>query len=237
MTININSAAFKAALDTMNANQMADMLRAMTFGHFVRQQRAQLYAAVPLLAGVNPYVPAASQTLTLPDDAKATTMARVYARVGTAACGPVIVDNPDSFVATTPAAGHCTIAATGDLIFNAADAWTSIDVLYHPAIYDVIEVTMPVVGNAIAWPPSGVAAAQEALFLMEAEGVLPANGHKLIIDAPAAAQVTANHACLNLAKSSVLLTAGDAWTSVRLKMAVAPFLDINALLETTSNFF
>jgi hypothetical protein len=238
MTININSAAFKAALDTMNANQMADMLRSMTFGHFVRQAKCQIIgnsaagsANLIAAAAVNPYVVAAAQSIALPDDAKASVVARAYGRVGTATSVYLTVDNPDT-TTTGPSAGHIQINPNGDLMLNATDAWTLVEVTYHPAIYDVVEVTLPVVSNAIVWPTT----LPLALFLMEAEGLAPTD-NKLIIDAPASTETTAKHACLNLLKTQVLFTSGDAFTSARLKMAVLPTVDINALLEATSNFY
>jgi hypothetical protein len=233
MTININPIAGKAALDTAPPQQLADLFRAIALGHFIRAMPTPLRGAIPSVAGVNPYVVASAYCITLPDDAKAHSLFRVYARAGTATVGYLTVDNPDSVAANTaPITKHVNITATGDIIFFGADAWTSVDVLYLPEKYDVVEVTLPVVTNAILLP----ATQGEALFILEAQALVGTTIGSKIVDPPGTAVAT-GHAALDLGKLNVEFAAADAVTSARVKYAVAASIDINAFLETTSNYF
>ena len=233
MTVNINPAAAKASLDQAPPQQIADLFRAMGLGHFIRAMPTPLRAVVPSAVTVNPYVAASVLCITLPDDAKAHSLFRVYARSGTAAAGPLTVDNPDTYVANgNPATLHCTVAPTGDLIFHGADAWTSIDLLYLPEKYDVFEVTLPVVSNDILLPSGN----GEALFILEAQALVGTSIGNKIVDPPGTA-VAAGHAALDLAKLNAVFNAADAVTSARVKYAALATIDINSFLETANVYF
>lgn len=232
MTININAAAGKAALDAPLPQQMADMMKSMGFGHFVRSMPIRLIGLVPGAAASNPYVAAAALPVTLPDDAKAALIHRAYARAGTGTLAALTIDTPDpTGAAAAPAAGHCAISPSGDLVFNGTDAFTSVDVLYLPEKYEVMEFILPVASNALTLPTGfgGV------LLLLEAEGLLPTDA-KLIVDAPATS-VAAGHAALNAAKTSVAFNSAAAFTSARVKVAVQASIDLNAFLTQTQVYF
>jgi len=124
------------------------------------------------------------------------------------------------------------IGPTGDLMLLGTDAYTSVDVLYLPEKYDVVEVTLPVVTNAMLLP----ATQGEALFLLEVQATVGTSIGTKIVDPPGTA-VAAGHAALDLAKLNCVFAAGDAVTSARVKYAIAASIDINAFLETASVYF
>jgi hypothetical protein len=233
MTISVNASALKAALNSASPGVLADMFRAMGLGDFVRSMPTRLRNKNPGAVATNPYVAAAAQCLTLPDDAKALFIYRAYARVGTGTAGPLTIDSADAYTANAnPAASHIVVGPTGDLLMHGADAWTSIDVVYLPEKYDIKESTLPVTAGNTTWTPP--ASFGEVLSVLEVEAILPTDT-KLIVDPPGTAPA-AGHAALDLAKATVQFHAADAVTSARVKYAVASAIDVDALLEAVSNF-
>lgn len=235
MTINISTSAGKASLDTAPAGQIADLLRAMSFGHFVRAMPARLVGLVPVAATVNPYVNASAQSVPLPDDAKAAFIFRAYGRAGSGTLAALTIDTPDpTGAAANPSAGHIAFSPNGDIVVNAGDAWTALDVLYMPEKYDVVELTLPVgSSNTTLVLPTSL---PPVLFLMEAEGTAPTDA-KLIVDAAGTPTPGAGHAALDAGKLNVIFHGATGYTQARVKLAVAASLDLNAFLESTSNFF
>ncbi len=233
MTININPIAGKASLDTAPPQQVPDLLRAIAFGHFVRAMPTALRAVLPTTGGTNPYVLATNATITLPDDAKAHSIFRAYGRVGTAAAGPLTVDNPDTYSATVAlTTKNIAVTPTGDIALLSTDAYTSVDLLYLPEKYDAYEVTLPVASNDILLPT----AQGEVIFIMEVQALVGTTIGNKIVDPPGTAPGT-GHAALDLAKLNCVFNAGDAVTSARVKYATAAIIDVNAFLETVSNYF
>lgn len=237
MAITINSTAGKAALDTSPPQQVFDLLRAMAFGHLVRAMPTPRRGVAPSLAGVNPYVAAANASIILPDDAKAHSIFRAYGRAsGSAALGPLTVANPDGYAANgAVTTKNIEVAPTGDIMLLGTDLYTSVDLLYLPEKYDVVELTIPVTtANTILMPTTF----GEILFLLEVQAVTGTTIGTKIVDPPlATAPVTAGHASLDLGKLNVLFTVADAVTSARVKFAVAATIDIDAFLTSTSVYF
>lgn len=229
MTISTVATALKAALNLMTPAQMADMLRSMQFGNMVRALPTYLFKQAVSIAAANPYIVATAQSITLPDDAKGLVILYAIGRAGAGTLGtPLIVDTT---AGTAPAAGHIKLSPTGDILLNAADAFTSIDILYVPQKYDTQEFTLPVTTNVLTLPaPLGAAAA-----LLEVEGLVGTAAGKKIVDMPGTAPA-AGHAALNALGTTVAFQATDAITSARVKYGTIPATDINALLETVSNF-
>jgi hypothetical protein len=210
-------------------------LQLIAFGAVIRSLRTFLRNK-SVDATTNPYVlQMAVNSLTLAESAKCHTIKSVYARAGAGAKGALTIDHGlYNAVNTAPAAGHCSVAPNGDLLFAAADAWTALDICYEPEKYDVVELTLPVSGAAgVATIPAQYTA-RGVLFLMESESLSGALTAKLMIQAPADTLPASTFSALNLAKTEVHFAAADAVTSARVKFAVASAIDVDGLLEGTS---
>lgn len=236
--ITTSASATKAALDGINPNQLADAMRAVQIGHVMRALPIRIFGLAAAVAAANPYVAAAAQSYTLPDDAKAALISRAYARAGTGTLGPLTIDTADpTGAAAAPSAGHIAISPNGDLVFNAADAWTAVDVLYTPEKYDMVELTLPVVSNVLTLPTVvNGQALNGTLLAAEIQSTAGTAIKSMIVDAPGTA-VAAAHAALALSKLTINFNSADAVTQARVKFAVASFVDLNLLLEAPSLFF
>jgi hypothetical protein len=215
--------SLKHALNRANPNTLASNLASIALGDVLRSLPTQLRAVAPVL---DPYGPASNTSIVLPDDAKAAVIFRAFARAGTATSVELTVEATAVSVST----GQCCVSPDGNIIFYAADAWTSVDVLYLPAHQRVIEVTLPVVSGVVTLPV-GVGVACELLEAQRAD----TSTANLIVALPAATNTTTGSAHLNLLKTTVLLDSADSATSVRLKLGVVNKVDVNALLEAASN--
>jgi len=237
MTISTNATAGVAALNGMNANQVADALRAMGFGSFVRAMPVPLRAQNPNAAAANPYVQASTlQTITLPDDAKANSIIRAYARAGTAAAGELGPKATAGAPYTTPTTTTIGVSPSGDLVFLATDAYTNVDILYTPEKYDLYEITLPVASNAASFPATFTTPG--VIFVAEVEALVGTVVGKTRIQAPSNSNPgSSGQSNLNLAKSQVLFNSGDAVTSARIKFGVSNATDLNAFLEQAQALF
>lgn len=225
MAITILDQSFKNKLNAANPDVIADAMRIMKFGDFVRSQKTFLHKKVPVASG---YQLATLQAFLLADDGKALTVTRAYARAGTATAGELAV----VAYGTTPATGQIAVAPNGDIVVLAADAWTSVDVFYQPDAYDVAEVTLPVTTNVLTLTAALAAVGCKAL--LEAEAVAAGSTGKKIILVPGAGAPAAGQARLNLAKTTVTFAGADAVTSARVKLAMVPGTDLDALLTAIS---
>ena len=231
MTINVNANSLKNRLDAANPNVLADGLRILKVGSMLR-------AGTTFRRKVNQDTAAASasqlatlDTLALPDDAKAATILRAYARA-TAAAGTLGELAVQAFGAT-PADGQIAVAPNGDVVTLAASRYTDIDVVYQPDKYDLFEVSgIAVAANVLTIPAAlttpGVVA------LLQAVAVGGAGGEKIIL-VPAAGAPAAGQCRLNLAKTTVTFAGADAITSATIKVAVVAGTDVDALLTAITN--
>lgn len=224
MSLTSLATSLKQAFNRSNPNSLPSMLKAYAFGDFLRSMPTQLRAVAPT---TDPYGPAANVALFLPEDAKAESIVSAYARAGAGPVGPLTVDAAYS---ATPAAGHVCIDPAGNLLFHAADAWTSVDARYIPKEADVVEVTLPVVTGVLTIPAVFVAC--DLLEAQRADG----SSTKLQVNPPAATNVAVGTASLNLAKTTVLFDVADGVTSARVKLAVKCAVDRNGQLEAASTF-
>jgi hypothetical protein len=258
MTISTVQNSLAQRLNAMMPGSMADQHRVIGFGDLVRRQRTELRRQNPnaFAAGVaSVYNLATLQVLVLPDDAKAHTLVRVYARAGTGTKGELTPLSPN----TTPAAHQPAVTPNGDIGFLATDAYTDVDIEYSPVDYDVVELTLPVVpGTGVCTIPAKYAGTAGAgtnasslpnvssyaggaagvALLMEAEALQGTTTGKKVVLAPAAAVPgTAGEASLDTTKSLVYFTIADAVTQARVKLGVFRSYDLNALLEAVSSDF
>jgi hypothetical protein len=244
MTITTLSTAGVAALNGANANQIADELRAMAFGSFMRSMPIPLRNQVPAALAANPYVLATLQPITLPDDAKANTILRAYGRAaGSATPGDITLKTAIGAASqfTTPTGGTIAVAPSGDIVLLGTDLWTNVDVLYLPEKYDVVELILPVTTSIMTLPVSLTSLVaplgQGVVLMMEAEALVGTVTGKCIIQAPGAAPATTKWANLNTAKSQVLFVVADAVTQARVKLGVSSAIDQNAFMEAAQNYF
>lgn len=220
----IGANTLKLELDVANANRLPDALRMAKIGTRLRSYITRLFRQAPAASAYNL---ATLQVLTLPDDAKASSIARAYARVATAGAGEMTVAAPNA----TPTTGQVAVTPSGDIAFLGTDAVLDVDVEYFPARADVVTISGTPVAGSIALPASITAFG--ALVLMEAETTAGGAGGKLIVLAPAAGDPGAGKARLDVAKTHVIVHAADGATAIRLKLGVVPKVDENAMLSQT----
>jgi hypothetical protein len=237
MTITTLSTAGVAALNGANANQIADELRAMAFGSFLRSMPIPLRNQAPLAAGASLYDLATLSAIVLPDDAKANTIFRAYGRAaGSATPGDITLKTAIGAASpyTTPTTGTIAVSPSGNIVLLGTDLYTNVDVLYLPEKYDTVELTLSVASNNLTIPASLVT--QGVVFLLEAQATIGTVTGQNIVIAPGSAPGTTKQANLNLAKSLVQFLPADAVTQARVKLGVASAIDQNAFFEAAQVF-
>jgi hypothetical protein len=260
MAITTNPQGLTARLNAANPNTLADEMRLVAIGTFLRQSDVALRRANIFGAAANPYaVIAGCKVLQLPDAAKARTISRAYARAqdastSTGSLGEMTVKTPYFTTATT---GTIGITPSGDLMILTTDAYNDIDLDYAVVKQDVYELILPVVpGTGVCTIPAkyaGAAApgtnlAPGVTNLLEAESLAGTTVGKFSILAPSASLPGATaQANLSASKMTVLFKVSDAVTQCRIKIGVAPGsiptsqpgpavggVDVNAALEAAS---
>ena len=233
MTITTKDTGTKAELDKANVNTLATHLAALRFGSFMRAMKTTLMKAVPQASS---YQVATLEAIVLAEDAKAATLLRAYARAGSGTLGELAIQ---AFGAT-PTAGQIAIAPNGDIVVLAADAYTSIDLVYEPYPHDVLEYELDVATGVVTIPAPALA--RGVIALLEAEvlagtitgkkGILvPLAGGGAGLPATTLAQLTS-------AKTTVSFNnATDVPTKARIKLAVALDVNVDALLSAQSNAY
>ncbi len=192
----------------------------------LRNTTRHLWAqALDGVAGTNPYVTAAAQSITLPDNAKCIPnnagvgiiIQAAWARAGSGTLGPL-----SPVVTQTPTAVQVGSSWSGDLLFNATSAWTSVDIAYVPMRYDVVEATYTCTAGTgvVAGLPTGI------IFILEAEILVGGATGKKIVAVPLATAPATGLASLSLGKTGVFFAIADAATSVRLKLGVVPAINL-----------
>jgi hypothetical protein len=228
----VSGSTLKQAINRGQFTSVSDWLKSTAFGNVLRALHTALWGAAPLAAGGNPYVLATAGSFYLPDDAKALNIVRAYARTGTGTAGPLTID---ADAGANPAAGHCAVSPNGDILFHGADAWTAVDVTYHPQKVDTVILTLPVVTN-VATLPTTIEGMPAIYFTLNE--VLATTGTvtgTCVVTAPGSAPGTTGQANFNLAKTTVQFDAADAVTNCQVKVGVSPAVNLNTLLEAVSS--
>ncbi len=220
----------KGGLNRALINSLSTLLALIGFGDILRSMRTFLRGAVPGAAASNPYIVAAALPISLPDDAKASGLIKAYARAGTGTLGPLTVDAEGD---SEPAAGHIGVTGSGDIATNHTDAFTKIDLEYHPEKGDVVEISMSASSADTFVIPTALKN-RGVLRLLEAESLTGTLVSKMIVLIPADAKPATTKARLKLDKGTVQFAVADAVTSARLKLLVASAIDVNAVLEGAS---
>lgn len=225
MTINVNPFSLKSELDKASPQFLADACRILKIGSVVRAARTTLRNKVPAASTVQL---ATLQSLVMADDAKASTIARAYARTGTGTAGELTT----VAYGVTPAAGQIAVAPNGDIVTLAADAWTNLDVVYHPEKYDIAELILPVTANVLTLPAA--VTTPGVVMLLETEALVGTVLGLKIVLIPGAGAPATGQARLNIAKTTVTFAGADAVTNARVKIAISSATDVDVLLTAAS---
>ena len=192
----------REVLNESNPNKLADGCKEIRLGD-------RLTAGPVFAAGA-----VASNTLVLPDDAKAIYALRGYIRAGTG-------DGPLGPAADpgAPAAGEVGVNATGDLIFAAADVVTEAEVHYIGADGQVYtDVELGVASNVATLPANG-------LLLVRAEALAGTSVGVKTVQSRGATPA-AGQAALNKAGTGVDFAGADAVTRAKLTFVAAPEVSV-----------
>jgi hypothetical protein len=218
----------KQMLDKANPNSIPDYFRVLALGGLLRGQISnQLFLKAP---AADPLQLVAVQSIKLAEDGKALTILSAYARAGAGTPGPLSV----VAAGTTPVAGEVAVAANGDLVFAAADAWTSVDVAYEPAKYDIAEFTLPVDAGGILTIPADYVATGVLSAEVTKVSAGSALGGKIVLAAGAAP--AAGQAALSADKATVVFAVADAATEAKVKLALVPKVDFDAIMSSSATF-
>lgn len=219
--------SLKDAINRANPNDLADALRKIGFGSFLRALPTSVRKAAA--GAVSLYASATALPITKQgQDAPAVSILSAFARAGTGTPGELV---NDGVTATAPAAGHIAISPNGQIVTAAADVWTDLDVNYIPEAGDIVEYTGSVVpGTGVMALPSNVTA-RGAVMLLEAEALEGTLTGKKIILAPAAAAVATTKSALRTDKAAVWFPIADAVSSARVKLLVCSAINANDQLE------
>lgn len=220
----------RESLDRANLNTLADQFRIIKLGQTMRQDfKTTKRKLNPDGAGVNAEDLATLDSIVLPDDAKAGTILRAFARAaGTGTPGELTVDPRH----TTPGAGDIAISPAGNLVFLASEVWTDVDVEYLPERGDVaVTAILPVATNVLTLP---TALFGNALVLLRADAQVGSSTGRKIVLAPGAGGPAAGQVRLNILGTTVTFAGADAVTSAIITVLVDAAVDLDALLEDDS---
>ena len=219
----------KDVLNRADLNTLSYVLQTAKFGDVVRSLPVHIYRIAANQAPTDQIT--AVHSYKLPDDCKASFILRATAIAGSGTAGPLTVDA--SPMVTAPAAGHVNVTQSGDLAFAAADAWTSVDVLYVPLKLDVVSYTGPVVAaSGIMTLPVVLQTTAVAIYEATAN-IGTTTGPAAVIAQATAVPTTTHQVNFNGAKSQVQFRIADAVTSATVKLGVIPGTNLNSLLGSS----
>jgi hypothetical protein len=207
------------SLNRSDPNVAHDIFRTLKFGNVLTGLRR-------VVRGQNAVT---GDTIVLPNMAKAERVLGAYARAGAGTPGPLVV----SATPATPGVGEVGWSATGDILFNAADDWTNVDVEYEPVVnVDELELDgFPVVADTLTLPPTAVQAVM--LLLVTGYTALGVATQKTVL---AAGSVPGAGECaLDAAKATIAFNAADAVVRADVTLLKSG-VDIGVPLEALSTF-
>jgi|HubBroStandDraft_3_1064219.scaffolds.fasta_scaffold00043_7 hypothetical protein len=199
-------------LDVASPQGLADVLRLILFGRFMRSQDVVLQTAAPA-ADLSQLSTLSSFNLDV--QAPAASVQRAYSRVGTTG------ELANQAVNTTPSTGQIAVAPNGGIVVLTSDAQTNVDVEYRPEIgYSLFYPSAPVVSNV--WTPPPAIVAQGIVYLQTAIADTGTTTGQNVIVAPGSASGTTKQANLNAAKTVVQFHTADAVLSADITIFVRP---------------
>jgi len=168
---------------------------------------------------------ASSNTIVLPENAKAAVILRCYATAGTTTGYLTPTD------LATPTTGLVGISATGNILFASADAVTAAEVLYLTHEGVVWEDTIAVSSNS-----GTLLGAREAFLLLSATQLAGTRTGTTTVVARAATPST-GQAALGVTGKTVAFASADAVTSALVKYVSLPAIPAcSALLTADKNY-
>lgn len=214
-------------LNLAKVDTITDLLRKIAIGFILRTQLTQVLRRKDPAA--TSYNLATVEAVGVVPRAPAAVVNRATSIVGTVT-GEL---TPVAF-GVTPATGQIGVAPNGDVVVLAADAITSLDVVYTPERGEVFEVTLPVATHVLTLP--SVVTTRGVVLLLEAEALVGTVTGKKIVLVPAASAPATGQAKLNIAKTTVTFATADAVTSARVKVWICASSsnDLDTILESTS---
>jgi hypothetical protein len=126
--------SIRQALNRVDPNVSADLLRQINFGDVLRGLPVYLRAVAPAATGATPQQLSTLGCLVLPEDAKAAVILRCTVKSSSVANGEFTIVS----YGTTPATTQVAVAPNGDIVFLGSDAVTSADIIYVPQKGDVL---------------------------------------------------------------------------------------------------
>ncbi len=225
MTIDTLDNSLKVRLNDADPASLASGLQTLRFGNMLRALPTYLRKQTAVASS---YELSTLKGIVLPDDAKANSIFRAFARVGTGTPAELTV----KLYGVTPSTGEIAVSPNGNIVTLGSEAWTNFDVLYLPEKQAVIELTLAVTSNAATIPAAYVT--RGVVSLLEVESLVGTVTGKLVSLVPSGSAATTGTARLDLAHATVKFYSGDAVTSARIKFGVSSLTDVNALLEAAS---
>jgi hypothetical protein len=222
----------KNILDRAEPGKLADYLRSIQFGSLLRGSIVhQLVKRVPV-ANTGYTFGANMSAVPVDESGAALKVLAAYSRAGTFT-GAMTVDA--DYVTTDVASGHIGVGPNGEINVLTADAITLIDVWYIPLRYKVVEFTGAPATGLLSIPatvaPNGI------LKLLEAEALAGSVVGKKKIRIPTDGLPATTLAQLKVALDVVQFNnATDAVTSARVKLAIAPSVDLDSMLAALRAF-
>lgn len=230
-----------SSFDRANPNDIADFFHQIALGSLLQGQVPQAYRKANL-AVADPSSLATLGILKLPDNGKANTIHRAYARAGGVALGELTVAAPG----VTPTTTQIAITPSGDIACLLSDAYTSVDIVFTPERGDTNSLdrtgetnsanggAFPVITNVLTLPSALVT--RGVILLTEAEALTGTATGKKIVLVPGAGAPSAGQARLNLAKSTITFATADAVTRARVKLVLCANADLSNILNATATF-
>lgn len=207
----------RQALDRANPNTLADHLRSLEIGSCLATEVKQVVRMFNMgAAGADVSNLATLDVMKLPDNAKAISILRAYARKTAAAgtCGELA---PQAW-ATTPADAQIAVSPCGDIVTLAVSDYSSIDVEYLAVRGEMVELAELAVSGDQAVLPSWITD-RGVIMLLEAESLAGAvTGDFIVVKESDAKPGTTKWASLMLDREIVQFKATDAVTKCRLKL-------------------
>lgn len=224
-------------LNRADINTLADLFRSLKLGDILRGGNVSIVLSTTAADATGAVAPATGFVVAQQQEnaraafgqATGNMIISAWGRVGAGAPAPLLP------AAYPPAAGGIAVAPNGSIATNPGDAWTSMDVSYVVEPGDIIEVTGDVVpATGVMSLPASVTSRGLKVLVSATALTGGVTGNKEVVIAPAAA---AGEATVNPAKSAISFAVADAVTTARVRVLVAPSVDVNTALGSTDTVF
>lgn len=210
----------QGALNRANPNGLADIAHAVALGDLLTQHMPRVVRGnVPAIAALTSQAALLEDRIVLPTGCKAGLIRRAWAR-STGAAG-ALGELTVTALGADPGAGEIAVAPNGDIVTQANDAYTSVDVDYMPEKGKLVTLTGVVVvpGTGVCTLPLAVLTANPVVLVSAvatAGGVVAAK----TVGFRAAVAPATTFACLSILGTIVYFAIADAVTLCNLTLIV-----------------